>query len=229
MRRLALALVLLAPARAAAHQPGLSRAEVRIGPGRIDLELVFARPEIVRLAPGADADRDGQLGELELLSVETLLSEQVLEGIRAGADGAACAGTIERIAFVEEDGLSVAAGFTCPGARGPAEVSLAFPLLTRLAPGHRLLGRARFGDLSSAPDADPPDALDFVAHARRSAVALRRPAPDAPPAPAPAPAAPAREAPAPARWPWLALAAAPLVLGAWAFRRRRRSPYSRAP
>lgn len=214
-----------APALAHAHERGLSRAELRVAGARITAELVFARPEIVELVPGADADRSGQLDELELLSVETLLSEQVLTGIHIFRDTAACPGTVEKISFVEEDGLSVAVGFACPG---PLDAfTLRLPLLGRLAPGHRLLGHVVFQDMSSQPGV--PE-LDFVAHRRRSALTIRRPElattstpePGAASKPAAQPIAIPEPAPARPRWPWLVLAAAPVGLAVVFLLRRRR-------
>lgn len=222
-RRLCAALALLlglgGPAVARAHQRGLSRAELRITGERIVAELVFARPEIVELVPGADADRSGQLDELELLSVETLLSEQVLEGIRFSAGDLACTGAVERITFVEEDGLAVAAGFTCPGPIAAFTVRL--PLLARLAPGHRLLGHVVFQDMSS--ETAIPE-LDFVAHRRRSALTIRKPDPTAPAPPPPVPTVAPDAAPTPARLPWLGLLVVPLGLAlVFLLRRRRRA------
>ncbi|MCY1062881.1 hypothetical protein [Nannocystis sp. SCPEA4] len=228
-RRAALALLagLGAPAVADAHERGLSRAELRIAGARLSAELVFARPEIVELVPGADADRSGQLDEVELLSVETLLSEQVAKGIQIAVGDRPCPGAIDRIAFVEEDGLAVSAGFTCPAAIEAFTIRL--PLLARLAPGHRLVGHVVFQDMSSGTDI--PE-FDFVAHRRRSALTIRRPdptaAPSSPPAAPRPPAAPAAAAPVAAplrpRWPWLVLAAAPLGLAVvFLLRRRRRA------
>ncbi|HEY8378472.1 MAG TPA: hypothetical protein VIK91_18385 [Nannocystis sp.] len=231
--RLALAAVLAAahPTGAAAHQRGLSRAELRVVPDaapgsvRIAAELVFARPEIVELVPRADADRNGQLDEIELLSVETALSEHVREGVQLEVDGRPCAGVVERIAFVEEDGLAVVAGFVCPAAPPLAGFTVRLPLLARLNPGHRLLGHVVFQDMPEETDAP---ALDFVAHRRRAALTVRRPtrerAPERADEPAPAEAAPS-PAPRqePARWPWLVLvAAATAALATWLSRRRRR-------
>ncbi|WP_434415337.1 hypothetical protein [Nannocystis pusilla] len=215
-----------APAPADAHERGLSQAELRIADARVTAELVFARPEIVELVPGADADRSGQLDEMELLSVETLLSEQVLAGIQISLGTDACPGAVEKLTFVEEDGLAVSVGFTCPGPIDAFTVRL--PLLARLAGGHRLLGHVVFQDMSSRPDIPP---LDFVAHRRRSALTIRRP--DLAPAPAPQPVPPPSATPptaapepapipAPPRWPWLVLAAAPAGLAVVFLVRRRR-------
>lgn len=212
----------LCSARAAAHQPGLSQAEVRVHAAAVDAHLVFARAEVAALVPGADADRDGLLGEFELLSIETLLSEQVLQGIQVRADDRRCAGEVARIAFVEEDGLALDLRFTCPA---PAR-ALDLPLLARLPAGHRMVGRLRLDD--------SPDPVDFVAHRRRARIPLRAPERSAAPQPAelappdPAPPDPAR-ASAGARSPWVWLGVALLATFAGVFRRRLLRAYSRSP
>lgn len=216
---LALAALVCAPAGASAHERGLSQAEIRVGDPRITVVLVFARAEIVELVPGADADRSGRLDEIELLSVETALSQQVLRGVEVAARDAACVGAIDRVAFVEEDGLSIAADFLCPTGPAPLDLfTLRLPLLARLAPGHRLVGRVVFQDMSSATGI--PE-LDFVAHRRRAALTIRRPDPHL--AEAPEPSQPADPEPPRPTWPWLTLAAAVAGLGAVFVLRRRRA------
>lgn len=218
---LVVGLALAGSGLARAHERGLSRAELRVHGARISAELMFARPEIVGLVPGADADRNGQLDEVELLSVEASLSEQVLAGVQLSAGDAACPGAVEAIRFVEEDGLGVAVGFTCPA---PVErFTVRLPLLARLAPGHRLLGRVVFQDMSSETS---PHELDFVAHRRRNALTIRRPEPtELASAPAPAEVlVPSEVAAPPASRVWLALAAAPVGLALiFLLRRRRRA------
>jgi hypothetical protein len=210
---LALAAVCSVASPVGAHTPGLSRADLRVLPQRVAVDLAFARPEIAGLVPGADADRSGQLDEIELLSIEAQLSAAVLDGLAVAADDIACAGAIDRIAFVEEDGLAIAASFTCPNPR-PAALTVRIPLLARLAPGHRIVGRLVFSDMSDETDLPT---LDFVAHRRRSALTFTRPT-----APAPAPAPALAPAPAPARWPWAAVLAGLSLALAWGFLRRRR-------
>lgn len=222
---LALCLAPLGPARA--HQPGLSQAELRVEPGRVRARLVFARGEIAGLVPGVDADRDGRLAEIELLSVETALSEQVLRGIQIAAGREPCTGGVAGIAFVEEDGLSVDIDFACPprpDGAAPPELTLRLSLLARLQPGHRLVGQLVFADMSpgSAGSASAP--LDFVAHRRRAALTIRRPDAGAPtrepPPPGAEPSAAPPEPPLVPGWPWLLLPAA--LVAALVLARRRR-------
>ena len=226
-RLLALLLLLLVPRPTHAHEPGLSRGEYRVTDRAVTSELVFARREILaQLLPTADADRDGQLGEFELLAVEADLRQQILAGMQVASGPAPCPGAITRVVFVEEDGLQIDARHDCPA--GPlVAVTLRWPLLARLGPGHRHLGRLVYtGPEGHVPEDIP--AIDFVAHARRSALTIKRPTPTAAPAPAPAPTVPTAPPPAPpvpaapAPWPWLAAFAAALVALALARVLRRR-------
>lgn len=218
---------MLAPTAAGAHEPGLSRGEYRVDGDTVTSELMFARRELAQLIPAADADADGQLAEFELLAVDAELRQHLLAGLQVSAGPDPCPGTITRLVFVEEDGLQVDARHTCP--RGPlAAVTLRWPLLARLGPGHRHLGRLVFTGPGGHVPEDSPE-IDLVAHARRSALTIRRPptpaparvpAPVVPAAPPSSPSVPARAAP----WPWLAAFAAALAALALtrALRRRRR-------
>ena len=220
-------LLLLGPTAAGAHEPGLSRGEYRVDDDTVTSELMFARRELAQLVPAADADADGQLAEFELLAIDADLRRHLLAGLQVSAGSDPCPGAITRLVFVEEDGLQVDARHPCP--RGPlAAVTLRWPLLARLSPGHRHLGRLVFTGPGGHVPKDSPE-IDLVAHARRSALTIRRPtapaparvpAPVVPAAPSSSPSVPARPAP----WPWLAAFAAALVALAVtrALRRRRR-------
>lgn len=213
MRRLPLlASLLLGPASAWAHEPGLSRGEYRVDGSTVTSELVFARRELTPLLPAADADGDGQLGEFELLAVDAELRQRLLAGIQVAAGPDPCPGVITRVVFVEEDGLQIDARHSCP--HGPlAAVTLRWPLLARLSPGHRHLGRLVFASPEGHVPEDIP-AIDIVAHARRSAWTIRRPSGAATSPRVPALAVPVPPPPTPTvptRWPWLLGFAAALV------------------
>ena len=122
MRRRLLLALLLAPATARAHEPGLSRGEYRVADdGVVTSQLVFARRELAeRILPGADTDGDGQLGEFELLAVDAELRRQLLAGLELSAGPDRCDGAVTRVAFVEEDGLQVELRHTCPRPPLPA-------------------------------------------------------------------------------------------------------------
>lgn len=166
-----LVLVLVAgPARA--HQAGLSQGSYRVDGRRVAAEVVLARGEAAKLVARVDADRDGVVSEVELLQVQDALAAALAAGVEILGDGAGCPGAVERVAFVEEDGLSFAAVFTCPEGQPLTAVTVRLPLLARLAAGHRHVGQVRFVGASAAP----PDApVDFVAQRRRPVLTIRRP------------------------------------------------------
>lgn len=205
---------LAAPAHA--HEAGLSRGDYQVTAAIVTAELVFARAELTALVPNAAPD--GPLGEFELLAIDAALRRELADGLRVTAGDRPCPGVITRLGFVEEDGLKFTARFECPAAL--AAVTLRWPLLARLGPVHRHLGQLRF--IAADPLVEP-EPIDFVAHARRSALTIRRPEPpraaarQAPPIMTPAlPTTPA--------WPTgpLIAALAALALAALALRARAR-------
>ena len=216
------------PTLARAHEAGLSRGDYRVDAAIVTAQLSLARAEILALIPGADADGDGALGEFELLAIDAHLRRELAAGLVVLAGAAACPGVIERVTFVEKDGLRCDARFTCAAAPLPA-VTLRWPVLARLGPGHRHLAQVVF---VAGPGDPEPEPIDVVVHARRGALTFRRPTsagPDAPRPPPPrSPAQPTATPPAPRApgpWLWIALvslAAAALGLRAW--RRRRHDP-----
>jgi hypothetical protein len=202
-------LLLAAPARA--HEAGLSRGDYRIDGARLTSELVFARRELAELIPGADIDRSGDLDEFELLTIDAALRAELAAGLRVAAGATGCPGAVTRVAFYEDDGLAITARHDCPHALDV--VTLRWPLLARLRTGHRHLARLVFAPTD--PEAQPAEPIDLVAHARRSALTIRRPtrvAPPSPPGPAATPVAPAVPA-RPRVWPALATLAALALLG----------------
>jgi len=192
---------------AAAHTPGLSQGSYRVDGRRVHVDIVLARGEAAQVVPGVDADRDGAIAEIELLQVQEALAAALSAGVEIRDGEAACPGAVDRVTFVEEDGLSFAADFTCPAGQALAAVTVRLPVLAKLASGHRHLGQVRFVGASAASATGEPAAaepLDFVAHRRRAALTIRRPtpmastaAPGVPPETHPSPVAPTRETP---RW-----------------------------
>lgn len=199
------ALLLCGAARpAAAHTPGLSQGTYRVDGRRVHVDVVLARGEAAQLVPKMDGDRDGEIAEIELLQAQDALATALGAGVTIAAGDEACPGAVDRVTFVEEDGLSFAADYTCPAGQALAAFTVRLPLLGRLASGHRHLGQAWFVGASATargPGA-PGEAVDFVAHRRRSALTIQRPGAPAetpPSPPAPTSVAPA-QAPGAPRW-----------------------------
>ena len=114
---------------AAAHTPGLSQGGYRVDGRRVHVDLVLARGEAAQLVPGVDVDRDGAISEIELLQVQEALAAALSAGVEIRDGEAACPGAVDRVTFVEEDGLAFAADFTCPAGQ-----PLARPRRPRLPP-----------------------------------------------------------------------------------------------
>lgn len=159
---------------AAAHTPGLSQGAYRVDGRRVHVDLVLARGEAAQLVPKIDSDRDGVIAEIELLQAQDALAAALGAGVAIQADDAACPGAVDRVTFVEEDGLSFAADYTCPEGQPLAAFTVRLPLLARLTGGHRHLGQAWFVGASAAAGVDG-EAVDFVAHRRRPALTIQRP------------------------------------------------------
>lgn len=175
--------VLASPA--AAHTPGLSQGTYRVDGRRVGVDLVLARGEAAKIVKGIDGDRDGVLTEIELLQGQEALTRALGEGVEIRDGEVACPGAVERVTFVEEDGLAFAAVYTCPEGQPLAAVTIRLPLLGRLAGGHRHVAQVWFVGASAGP-VDLP--VDFVAQRRRPGLTIRRPTvpaefPPSPPAP----------------------------------------------
>jgi len=207
-------LVVLAARSAAAHTPGLSQGAYRVDGRRVHVDLVLARGEAAQLVPKMDSDRDGVIAEIELLRAQDALAAALGAGVVIQAGDAACPGAVDRVTFVEEDGLSFAADYTCPEGQPLAAFTVRLPLLARLTGGHRHLGQAWFVGASAAVGVDG-EAVDFVANRRRPALTIQRPrlpaaAPPSPPAPSSVAPQATPEAP---RWRVIAGVCALLGLG----------------
>ncbi len=121
------ALVLAIAGEAAAHDPGLSRAEVTLGPQGATAEITFARRDVESLVP-IDRDGDGVASEVEIAAARAELES--LGGSLLEVGGAAP----ERLA-VEVDASDVvrfALTFPVSTAR-----EVRTPILDRLPRGHR--------------------------------------------------------------------------------------------
>jgi len=96
---------------ASAHEVGVSNGSYRAVGATLEVEISLARRELSS-APNAVVDR-----------------------VRVRGDGVECAGTLVSTRFTENDGIAIAANYTCRAPPGKVVVDL--PLLDDLSHGHR--------------------------------------------------------------------------------------------
>jgi hypothetical protein len=125
---------------ALAHTVGVSSGEYRVLGRVLYGDVGMAGRELARWLPALDGDHEGTIGADELAAGHDAVASALLAGITVAADGKACAGSLERATALEtEGGVAFALRFEC--AEVPAGLTMAFPLLDALAPGHRHLAR----------------------------------------------------------------------------------------
>jgi hydrogenase/urease accessory protein HupE len=141
----AVALAILLPARMArAHTIGLSRGDYRLEGATLSTEIALSQRELIASLPAIDLDHDGWLQAAELDEARGLIASAFVDGVAVSADGQTCSGAFESARPIDaEDGVSIRARYSCHGR--PGSLTLAWPLLEKLAPGHRHLARVTVG------------------------------------------------------------------------------------
>lgn len=142
----AVAIAMLAVARADAHAIGLSSGEYTAAGQALLVKLSFARGELASLVPALDSDRDGHVSAAEVSAGRSDLEQRVFGRLHVRADGAECTAKLTDAALTEQDGLFVQGRFDCPSANAGFAVDAA--LLEDLAHGHRHVARAVSGDVT---------------------------------------------------------------------------------
>ena len=137
----ALALAALAPERRAlAHAVGVSSGEYRLDGPRLYGDIGMADRELARLLPAIDTNHDGAIDAEEMTAGRDAVARAFAEGLTVETDGRPCPGSLDRAWVSEGDGGAIfQVRFACPEA--PGRLTLAMPLLDRLAPGHRHMAR----------------------------------------------------------------------------------------
>jgi hypothetical protein len=139
------AALLLGPAVAAAHQPGLSSSEIAVvGEHLVSVRLRLAVAEV---ASSLALDRDGDAavtGADLMLTGPDLFAP--LRALAVSADGAPCRLAPENARLEPPDGLVLSGRWTCPGSVHRLEVRVGF--LGALPPGHTHLARVEVGGRS---------------------------------------------------------------------------------
>ncbi|MFN2432605.1 MAG: HupE/UreJ family protein [Gemmatimonadota bacterium] len=123
----------MTPAPVRAHDPGLSAADVRLGPEGIYAHLVFAVPDVSLLVE-LDTDRDGRITPAELETARPRLVALARQAIDLRAGGRSLSPAADVVVLLDtSNGLHL--GLRFPSTRGA--VTLRPRLLSRLPRGHR--------------------------------------------------------------------------------------------
>lgn len=135
-----LALILLLPAIARAHQPGVSLVQIDVREGEVALAAAFHAEE---LGP-FDDDGDGAVDEGEVRAHAAEILAASWERIALEAAGGGCDRAPGEVGVDPLGGVRVQGRFRCAGgAAGGVTVELAY--LDALPQDHRVIGEARFG------------------------------------------------------------------------------------
>jgi len=121
-----------------AHTVGISRGDYRIHGADVEADLVLARPEVASSVNGLDSDHDGTVSQFEMDAGRTAIEEFFVNGLVVRSQHGGCPGTLKDTVLAEEDGISIASVYRCPGK--PETVTLDAKFLARLSHGHRHLG-----------------------------------------------------------------------------------------
>ncbi len=143
LTRLLLLLALVGGVDVAAHEVGLSRSTWAVSDGdkRVSVELVFARPDVLTLAPGADSNGDGVIGDGEVGAVVT---DAVWGCVVVVRGGVACGIVVGDAGVVEGDGVALAADVDCGAGHGGVDATLGF--IAPLGAQHRHIAEVLRGD-----------------------------------------------------------------------------------
>jgi hydrogenase/urease accessory protein HupE len=137
----ALGVAAFAPERLAfAHAVGVSSGEYRLLGKVLYGDIGIADRELARSLPAIDTNHDGSLDADELAAGRDAVARAVVGGITVTADAQACPGSLDRLWALEADGgVAIQVRYAC--AETPGRLTLAFPVLDVLAPGHRHMAR----------------------------------------------------------------------------------------
>jgi HupE / UreJ protein len=134
-------LAAFAPERLAfAHAVGVSSGEYRLLGKVLYGDIGMADRELARWVPAVDTNHDGTIDADELSAGRQAVARAMAGGVTVTADAQTCPGSLDRAWVLEaEDGAVFQVRYTCP--QVPGRLTLAFPMLEALPPGHRHLAR----------------------------------------------------------------------------------------
>jgi hydrogenase/urease accessory protein HupE len=125
-----------------AHTVGVSRGTYSVSSSTVEVELMFARPELTSALPDLDSNRDGEISAAELAQSLPVVEQTIVRGLEVHSASATCAGELEGAQLTEQDGLAVKARYRCGSE--PFSIRLAF--LPSLSLGHRHIASASIGE-----------------------------------------------------------------------------------
>jgi hydrogenase/urease accessory protein HupE len=153
-----------------AHAVGVSSGEYRVLGKVLYGDIGMASREVARWLPALDTNGDGSIDAAELAAGRTTVARAVTEGVTVEADGKACPGALEQATALEaEGGVALQVRYDCPEV--PDRLTMAFPILDRLASGHRHMARVFRAGKAAVKVVDRDHATWALPDARSSASA----------------------------------------------------------
>ncbi|HFE44818.1 MAG TPA: HupE/UreJ family protein [Nannocystis exedens] len=101
------------PSVAAAHALGLSQGRYRVRADSVAVTLTFARDDLRLLLRDLDADRDGQVREVEVMMGSAAIGKAITAGLVLSLDKRPCTPDFEGARLREEDGLEITLRYDC--------------------------------------------------------------------------------------------------------------------
>ena len=148
-------LALLIPSIAVAHEIGLSKSTFELTDATVSGVLSFDAGELLAAFPNVemDADDDGELTDKELEAKADQLGEALLKSVVMTGNAAPCPSALTLAFRDKDDGIQVEGTWTCPSR--PKTLTMVYGLVSRLTPGHRVMGKMTVGSTTH----------DFIAQA----------------------------------------------------------------
>lgn len=145
MRLISFLLVLLLASPALAHEIGLSKSTFELTDAMLSGVLSFDAGELLAAFPNVelDADDDGELSDKEVEAKADQLGVALLNSVVITGDAAPCPPALLKAFRDKDDGIQVEGTWTCP--KRPEKLVMVYGLVSRLTPGHRVIGKMTVG------------------------------------------------------------------------------------
>ncbi|GAC1344759.1 MAG: HupE/UreJ family protein [Myxococcales bacterium] len=144
IRALLVLALFLASGAADAHQQSLSFGELRVHGAQVEGRLRFSAADLLPLLHRPASDAAVKLTQRDLDAAGAALSGATVGELRLRSAGADCTASPGSATLEAEDGVLIAALWTCPGPVDDLEVRVGF--LELISPGHTHLAKIVFDD-----------------------------------------------------------------------------------